>query len=200
MAMLTLLRVAVVSLRHIVGRCPPRRSPSRIPSFFLLRLGRDREGGGRSRTLTSSAAGLVNGSSRRLPLPCYHPAIIPPGGSDDFGCGGGWWCGAKRTHSSASQRAGAIQGTHRQQRCFFSKALCFVAGTGYTAYQPSPHSNPLKTSQTFPPTPTHSTNTLFSAMRSVLLPASGKTWKIFDFQDISDAKSPGWCYIICETF
>ena len=32
-------------------------------------------GGGRSRALTSSAAGLVNGSSRRLPLSCYHPAV-----------------------------------------------------------------------------------------------------------------------------
>ena len=130
MAMLTLLRVAVAMLRLIVGLRPPRRSPSRIPSFFLLRLGRDREGGGRSRALTSSAAGLVNGSSRRLPLPCYHPTIIPPGGSDDFGCGGNWWCGAKRTHSSASQRAGAMQGTQRQQRCFFSKALCFIVGKG----------------------------------------------------------------------
>ena len=37
------------------------------------------EDGGRSRTLTSSAAGLVNVSSRRLPFPRYHPTIIPPG-------------------------------------------------------------------------------------------------------------------------
>ena len=41
-----------------------------------------------------SSAGLVNGSSRRLPLPCYHPTIIPPGGSGGFGCIVDWWCGA----------------------------------------------------------------------------------------------------------
>ena len=135
-------------------------------------------GGGRSCALTSSAAGLVNGSSRRLPLPCYHHTIIPPGGSDDFGCKIGWWCGAsartallrrglalcrkpiansvvfsarrsvvlaapgtgwigrfwmqdwlvvrrKRTHSPAPQGAGAMRGTHRQQRCFFQQGALF---------------------------------------------------------------------------
>ena len=37
MAMLTLLRVAVARLRHIVGLRPPCRSPSRIPSFSPYR-------------------------------------------------------------------------------------------------------------------------------------------------------------------
>ena len=111
-------------------------------------------GGTRSCALTASAAGLVNGSSRRLPLPCYHPTIIPPGGSDDFGCKVGWWCGAKRTHSSASQRAGAMQGTHRQQRCFFSKALCFVVGR--IAYPPALLSKPLKNSHPLSQHPTQS--------------------------------------------
>ena len=37
----------------------------------------------------------------------------------------------KRTHSPASQGAGAMPGTHRQQRCFFSKVLCFVGGSGH---------------------------------------------------------------------
>ena len=38
------------------------------------------------------------------------------------------------------------------------RSLCFVAGTGYTAYQPTSLSNPLKTSHPLPTTPTLSAN------------------------------------------
>ena len=108
------------------------------------------------------------------PRPAHHGAIIPRSSRRvDQPVLDAWLVGGAA--HSARTAAGAIQGTHCQQHCFFSKVPRFVAGTGHIAYQPSRLSNPLKTSHPLPQTPTQSTNhqvTLFAKLKhSVLLPA-----------------------------